>query len=109
MDVGYLTRDMLEHVHMVSAQQLKYSAVRASQRRHMQAIGEMFLTELKFAADCLMRWFVIRFKSVYLEIDLQAKGSYGSKNPLDWDKGKSVNCNSLLSVDGKGVDSLTTE
>lgn len=54
-----------------------------SQRRHKQAIGEMFSTGLKFAVDCLMRWFVKKIKSVYLELDLQTKILHESKNPLD--------------------------
>lgn len=74
---------MLEYVDMVTAQQLKDCIVHVSQRRHKEAIGEMFSTELKFAVDCLMRWFVKKIKSVFFESDLQTKILHESKNPLD--------------------------
>ena len=69
----------------------------------------MFLAELKFAADCLIGWLVKKFKSVYLEIEMQTKSSYESNIPLDCNEGKSLICTFLLFVDVKGFDSLTAE
>lgn len=67
----------------------------------------MFLTELKFATGCLMRGFVKKLKSIYLETDLQTKKSYESKNLSDWNKGRCVICTFLVCVDAKGFNSST--
>ena len=48
------------------------------------AISEMFTTELKLAADCLLKWFNEKFKSNSLELSNDVKGKYEIQHPTDW-------------------------
>ena len=47
----------------------------------------MFTTELKFARDCLMKWFNAKFKSQNAVLSNQAKSKYKVENPIDYQSG----------------------
>ena len=44
----------------------------------------MFSTELKFAADCLLKRFIKKFKSNNVELRNEEKRKYEIKHPIDW-------------------------
>ena len=44
----------------------------------------MFSTELKFAADCLLKWFNKKFKSNNLELSNEQKRKYEVNHPINW-------------------------
>ena len=46
----------------------------------------MFSTKLKFAADCLLKWFNKKFKLYNLELSNEGKKKYEIKHPIDWMK-----------------------
>ena len=56
----------------------------------------MFSTELKFASDCLIKWFYSKSKK--FELPLQEKRDYEIKNPIDWENGKCQICTFPLDV-----------
>ena len=43
----------------------------------------MFSTELKFAADCLLKWFIKKFKSNNIQLSNEEKTKYEIKHPID--------------------------
>ena len=54
-------------------QQLKDYVLAVHARNSKIAISEMLTTELKFVADCLLKWFNAKFKSNNLELSNSAK------------------------------------
>ena len=56
-DVNYLTRDQLLFANPKTILQLKDSTVNVSWHASKKAVSEIFSTELKFSADCLLNWF----------------------------------------------------
>ena len=56
----------------------------------------MFSVELKFASDCLLKWFYSKNKKI--ELSLQEKKDYELKNPIDWENGKCSICTFPLDV-----------
>ena len=55
-DASYLLRNMLSCADSTIMKQLGGCAIKVSQGRDKQAITEMFTTEMKLAADCVIRW-----------------------------------------------------
>ena len=53
--------------------QLKDCGLAVHARNNKIAISEMFTTKLKFAADCLLKWFNTKFKSDSKELSNSAK------------------------------------
>ena len=68
--------------------QLSDCTIRVSERKSKVSISEMFTKELKFAADCLIKWFNMTIKSKNLELYVQQKNDYERKYPVDWENGK---------------------
>ena len=52
--------------------QLKNRALNVLAKNRTYTISEMFSTELKFAADCLLAWFNKKFKNNNLELSIDA-------------------------------------
>ena len=65
---------------------LKHCALVAHARNSKIKIFEVFTTELKFAADCLVKWFNAEFKLTNLELSNNAKRKYEIENPIDWSR-----------------------
>ena len=63
----------------------------------------MFTVELKFASNCLLKWFNRKFIIQNMEIDHKEKVTYEAFNPIDWKKTKCVICNFSLIIKGKKV------
>ena len=50
----------------------------------------MFCTEIKFATDCLLKWYYTKYKN--LELNIENKNRYERENPIDWENGQCVLC-----------------
>ena len=73
VDLSYLTRKQLKFKDEKTLLQLKDCTLAVHARNSKIAISEMFTTELKFAVDCLLKWFNAKFKSNNLELSNSAK------------------------------------
>ena len=62
--------------------QLRDCALSVSSKTRKIAISEMFTTELKFAGDCLMRWFNAKFKSQNVVLSNDVKRKYEVEHPI---------------------------
>ena len=67
-------------------------------RRNKLAVAEMFSTEIKFAGDCLIKWFNKKFKSKNLELSNDVKRKYEIENPIDWIEGRCCICKFPLEI-----------
>ena len=94
--IDYLTIEQLKFKDEITLKQLRDSALEVCSRRKPNAISEMFSVELKFALDCLLKWFYSKNKKI--EISLQEKKDYELKNPIDWENGKCCICTFPLDV-----------
>ena len=52
----------------------------------------MFSTELKFTADCLLKWFDKKFKLNNLELSNEMKKRYEIEHPISWQQDPSCLC-----------------
>ena len=71
----------------------------------------MFLTELKFAIDVLVKWFNYIFKSRFTELDEIKKELPAKKNLIDWSQQTFVTSGFKLATStrhGPDSDKLTT-
>ena len=50
----------------------------------------MFCTEIKFATDCVLRWYHDKYSN--LELTIESKNEFERKNPIDWENGECVLC-----------------
>ena len=94
-DVIYLNPDMFKNLDQVTTNQLKDCAINVSEKSKY-AISEMCSNTLKFASDCLKKWFSRKYKKMFLEIDVLSKKKFEEEHPIDWYNGKCVICNFLL-------------
>ena len=91
--IDYLTTEQLRFKDVITLKQLRDCALAVSSKKKCTA---MFLTELKFASDCLIKWFYSKSKK--FELPLQEKRDYEIKNPIDWENGKCQICTFPLDV-----------
>ena len=61
--LNYLTREQLDFKDNKTLLQLRDCVLAVADKKNKVAISEMFSTELKFAVDCLQKWFNKKFKS----------------------------------------------
>ena len=94
--IDYLTNEQLKFKDEITLKQLRDSSLEVSSKRKPNAISEMFSVELKFASDCLLKWFYSKNKKI--ELSLQEKEDYELKNPIDWENGKCSICTFPLDV-----------
>ena len=94
--IDYLTNEQLKFHDQVTLKQLRDSALEVSERKKTNAISEMFSIELKFASDCLLKWFYSKNKKI--ELSIQEKKDYEVKNPIDWENGVCQICTFPLDV-----------
>ena len=64
----------------------------------------MFSTERKFASNCLMKWFNLKFKKQNLELSNEKRRDYETENPIDWENDNCKICNFLLHVNRTTFD-----
>ena len=64
----------------------------------------MFSTELKFASDCLIKWFNLKFKKQNLELSNEKRRDYETENLIDWENDNCKICNFPLQVNPTTFD-----
>ena len=94
--VGYLTSEQLKYRDEITMKQLRDAAINVNEGNNPNAIAEMFSIELKFASDCLIRWFNEKFKKT--ELSFSEKKEYELKNPIDWENGRCEICTFPLNI-----------
>ena len=90
--VDCLTEDQLKFVDKDLLNQLKDCAINVSERRCKNAVALMFVAELKFASNCLLKWFNRKFKIQNMEIDHKEKITCEAFYPKEWKKTKCFIC-----------------
>ena len=94
----YLTREQLEFKDNKTLLQLRDCAIAVAEKKNKIAITKMFSTELKFAADCLLKWFKKKFNSNNLELRNEEKRKYEIKHPIDWMQDRCCLCSLFFST-----------
>ena len=94
--IDYLTTEQLNFKDEITLKQLRDAALEVHQKSKKNAIAEMFSIELKFASDCLLKWFYSKYKKT--ELSLSEKKNYEIHNPIDWENGKCQICTFPLDV-----------
>ena len=64
----------------------------------------MFSTELKFASDCLIKWFNLKFQKQNLELSNEKRRDYETENLIDWENDNCKICNFPLHVNPTTFD-----
>ena len=70
--------------------QLRDCALAVHKKTNVLAMSEMFCTEIKFATNCVLKWYHSKYKN--LELSLQSKNEFEKENPIDWENGECVLC-----------------
>ena len=83
--LNYLTNEQLKFKDINLLKQLRDCALSVASKRNKLVISEMFCTELKFASDCLMKWFNSKFKIGNMQLSNKVKRNYEVKNPINWE------------------------
>ena len=83
--LNYLTNEQLKFKDRNLLKQLRDCALSVASKRNKLVISEMFCAELKFASDCLMKWFNSKFKIGNMQSSNKAKRKYEVKNPINWE------------------------
>ena len=82
--LNYLTADQLNFKNNKTLLQFRDCALNVAWKKSKLAIAEMFTTELKFAVDCLLKWFNKKYKSKNLELSNEIKRKYEVEFPINW-------------------------
>ena len=88
--IDYLTAEQLNYKDMVTVKQLRDCALAVHKKTNKLAVSEMFCTEIKFATDCLLKWYQNKYKNV--ELSSFAKSEFEREHPIDWQNGECVVC-----------------
>ena len=94
--IDYLTAEQLRFKDEITLKQLRDAALAVHRKSKKNAISEMFSIELKFASDCLLKWFYSKHKKI--ELSLNEKKNYEIRNPIDWENGVCKICTFPLDV-----------
>ena len=84
--------------------QLKDCVLPVHARNRKITISEMFTIQLKLVADCLLKWFNAKFKSIILEMSNNAKRKYEIENPIDWSRDHCCICTFPLEINTTKFD-----
>ena len=82
--MNYLLIDQLQYKDNKTLLQLRDCALNVVRKKNKVVVAEMFSTEIKFAGDCLVKWFNKKFKFKNLELSNDVKRKYDVENPVDW-------------------------
>ena len=88
--IDYLTSEQLKYGDVITIKQLRDCALAAYEKTNKLAISEMFCTEIKFATDCVLRWYHDKYNN--LELSIENKAEFERENPIDWENGECVLC-----------------
>ena len=84
--------------------QLRDCFLAAAEKNNNIVIYEIFSTKLKFAADCLLKWFNKKFKLNNLEQSNEEKRKYEIKHPIDWMQDRCCLCPFPLEINLTSFD-----
>ena len=96
--LDYLTNEQLKFKHFTMLKQLRDCAFLVASKHQQIAISEMFTIELKFAGNCLMKWFNAKFKSQNAVLSNDVKLKYQSENRIDWQSGRCCICTFSIEI-----------
>ena len=88
--IDYLTSEQLKYGDVITVKQLRDCALAVHKKTNVIAMSEMFCTEIKFATDCVLKWYHAKYKN--LELSLESKNEFEKENPIDWENGECVLC-----------------
>ena len=88
--IDYLTSEQLKYGDIDTIRQLRDCALAVYKKSKALAISEMFFTEIKFATDCVLKWFYDKYKNH--ELNIETKNRFEKENPIDWENGECVLC-----------------
>ena len=106
--LSYLTREQLEFKDNKKLLQLRDCIVAVAEKKNKIAIYKMFSTKLKFAADCLLKWFNKKFKLNNLELSNEEKRKYEIKHRIDWMQDRCCLCPFPLEINLTSIDTKRT-
>ena len=102
--LSYHTWEQFEFKDRRTLLQLRDCALAVAKKKNKIAISKMFSTELKFAADCLLKWFNRKFKSNNLELSNEEKRKYEINHSIDWKQDRCCLCPFLLEINPTSFD-----
>ena len=88
--IDYLTSEQLKYGDIDTIRQLRDCALAVYKKSKALAISEMFCTEIKFATDCVLKWFYDKYRNH--ELNIETKNRFEKENPIDWENGECVLC-----------------
>ena len=88
--IDYLTSEQLRYGDVITVKQLRDCALAVHKKTNVIAMSEMFCTEIKFATDCVLKWYHVKYKN--LELSLESKNEFEKENPIDWENRECVLC-----------------
>ena len=94
--IDYLTSEQLKYGDVITVKQLRDCALAVHKKTNVVAMSEMFCTEIKFATNCVLKWYHAKYKN--LELSLESKNEFEKENPIDWEDGECVLCRFPLEV-----------
>ena len=89
--------------------QLRDWELNVAKKKNELVAAEMFSTKIKFAGDCLIKWFIQKFKSKNLEFSNDVKRKYGIENPIDWIEGTCCICRFPLKINPINFNATTEQ
>ena len=78
--MNYLPIDQLQYKDNKTLLQLRDCALNVVRKKNKVVVAEMFSTEIKFAGDCIVKWFNKKFKFKNLELSNDVKRKYDVEN-----------------------------
>ena len=102
--LNYLTGEQLEFKDSKTLLQLQDCALAVAERKNKIAISEMLSTELKFAADCLLKWFNKKFKPNNLELSNKQKRKDERHHSINSKQDRCCLCPFPLKIDPTNFD-----
>ena len=96
--LNYLTNKQLKFKHINLLKQLSDCPLSVASKRNELAISEMFCVELKFASDCLIKWFNSKFKIGNMQLRNEVKRNYEVKNLINWETDRCCICTFPLEI-----------
>lgn len=84
--LNYLTSEQLRYKDITLLKQLRDCAISVSSKKNKLAISEMFSTELKFASDCILKWFYKKHMKNKLELSHLKKNQISNSSSYRLEK-----------------------
>ena len=85
LSLSYLSTEQMRYVNVTQIKQVRDCAFSVAAGRNRLAISKMFSTELKFASECLIKWFNVKYKNENLQLSNDVKRKYEIEHPINWE------------------------